>query len=139
MIYRYDYSNNELEYYEGLNRCTIRDNSVLFATTENIYEISYFNIVEYIRDYYEDCLIVNADGLCDYIAAMAEGYNLTAIVRLVDGLDTDNGYYIVDYYDNVIPFNNMNELAEIYDIAEVLCDLINRDNLLYYCEKISGF
>ena len=139
MIFRHDYSDNELEYYEELNRCTIRDDSVLFATNEYIYEISFFNLVDYIINYYEDCYLCNADGLCDYIAAIAEGYDLNAIVRLVDGLDTDNEFFIIDYYDNVIPFNNMGDLAEIYDIAEVINDLITKDELFTYCTKISGF
>lgn len=143
MIYTYEYSNNDLEYYDNLNRCTIKEDSVIFQTNDNDniyeYEINLSNLVEYIRDYYEDSLIENADGLCDYISILADGYDLTAIVRLLDGLDTDNEFFIVDYYDNIIPFNNMDELSEIYDIAEVIEDLINRGNLSDYCEKLSGF
>ncbi len=138
MIYTYEYSDNDLKYYDNLNRCTIKEDSVNFKTNDNnnIYKIDLSNLVEYIRDYYDDCLIENADGLCDYIGVLADGYDLTAIVRLIDGLDTDNEFFIVDYYDNIIPFNNMDELAEIYDLAEVIDEIINNDKLDDYCFKI---
>lgn len=139
MIFRYNYSDDKLQHYDKINRCTINDSCVLFMDDKGIYKIGFHKLVRYIVDYYENCSIGNADGLCDYIGLLADSYDLTAIVRLVDGLDTDNEYYLVDYYDNIIPFNNMNELSEIYDIAEIINDMAKNDEIENYCEQLDSF
>ena len=139
MIYRYDYSDSDLEYYEELNRCTINNDYVSFMTEDGIYRIGFHEIIRYIANFYEDCFIGNADDLCYYIGVLSDRYELDIIIKLVDGLDTDNEYFIVDYYNHIIPLDDMNDVAETYDVAEIISDMINRELVEDYCEKISEF
>lgn len=93
MVFRYNYTEEELEYYEKLNRCTIGNDYVLFETDEGIYKVGFHELVRYIND----------------------------------------------YYDNIIPFDNMKDVAEIYDISEIIDDMIRKSEIEDYCEQLDSF
>lgn len=112
-----------------------------FEFENNRYTIELYDFVEFIRDYYSDDIIENADGVCDIIDYYADSYDLIEVIRIVEELDAysvsnnefivlDSSYYCSNY------FNNFNDISDIFDITDILENICNDiDHLEYYCNK----
>ena len=116
------------------------DYCVFVDKEDNCYKIDLFDTIRYIQDYITDDYICNLDELCDLIETIASNYDLPILLSLFKNLDynvTKNEWLTRDscYWD-IVPFNNLKELGEIYDIAEIVEDILQYGRTEEYCTYI---
>lgn len=126
-----------------VDKIKINDYSVIFQTNDNTYEIDIYNLINYIQDYFcPDDIIVDYNGLCDLIESLACSYDLTEIIRLCKRLDDDiinKDFIVIDLYNyGILSFNTIKELTDIYDISDIIVDIIDNDDLKEYCDYYDG-
>ena len=128
-----------VELYKYVKDYNIMGDYCVFVDKEdNCYQIDLFDLINYIQDYTcPDDYICNLDGLCDLVESMAANYDLPILLCLFKNLDyniSKNEWLCIDCYSwNITPFNNIEELGQIYDLAEVFEDLLEYDRTGDYC------
>ena len=129
---------NNSELYDNLKDYDIVDDYCVFIDQKNnSYKIDFFDIITYIGDYVSDDYICDLDGLCDLVESMASNYDLPILLALFKNLDYEiskNEWLCIDCYCwDITPFNNIEELGQIYDLADIFEDLLQYNRTEDYC------
>ena len=133
---------NYSELYQYLEDYNIGDSyAVIVDKEKNCYKIDFFDIIQYIDNYVTDDYICNLDGLCDLVESIASDYNLPILLALFKNLDyniSKNEWLCIDcVYWNITPFNNLEEMGQIFDLADVFEDMLECGMADEYCIRLA--
>ena len=126
---------------EDITKLNVTNYSVRFEYDGVNYEIGFYELINFIRDYYcLDDYIVDFDLLCELIEMFAGNQDMIQILRLCNNLTGDmleSEYFIIDsVYLDVLTVDNVKELLDIYDVEDVLNEMVENDNIKYYCNEL---
>ena len=101
------------------------------------------DIIDYIQDYFQpNCIITDIDGLCGYINYLSDNGDILDILKLLANIEediTDYNYIIISNGLSCWRFNDMYDLNHIFNINDIVQDMINRKMVEDYCELLDGF
>ena len=126
---------------EQINKLDVSDYTVRFEYDDVNYEIEFYEIIDYIKDYLcPDDIIADFDDLCYLVESFANSYDMIQILRLCNNLTEDmleSEYFIIDsVYLEVLTVDNINELLDIYDVEDVLNGMVENDMISDYCNEL---
>ena len=126
---------------EQINKLDVSDYTVRFEYDDVNYEIEFYEIIDYIKDYLcPDDIIADFDDLCYLVESFANSYNMIQILRLCNNLTEDmleSEYFIIDsVYLDVLTVDNVKELLDIYDVEDVLNGMVENDMISDYCNEL---
>ena len=126
---------------EDITKLNVTDYTVRFEYDGVNYEIEFYEIIDYIKDYFcPDDIIADFDDLCYLVESFANSYDMIQILRLCNNLTEDmleSEYFIIDsVYLDVLTVDNVKELLDIYDVEDVLNEMVENDNIKYYCNEL---
>lgn len=114
---------------------------VKFEVGNKWYQFYFIDIVDYINKYYKpNDIITDIDGLCNYITDLSENGDINGLIKLFKYIDND-----IDCFDYVIisenglscwRFNDLEDLCNIYNIKDIVVDLITNQQLETYCYEL---
>lgn len=117
------------------------DNYVKFRVENKWFQLYFIDIVDYINLYYKpNDIITDIDGLCDYVTDLSENGDINGLIKLFKYIDDD-----VDRFNYIIisenglscwRFNDLYDLSCIYNLKDVVVDLIINDQLENYCYEL---
>lgn len=125
---------------EQIKKLDVSDYSVRFEYDGVNYEIDFHDLINFIRDYYcPDDIIRDFDDLCYTIESFANNHDMIQVLRLCNNLTEDmleSEYFIIDsVYLEVLAVDNINELLNIYDIEDIMNEMVENDRIKEYCNK----
>ena len=98
------------------------------------------DIIDYILDYYkEGNIITDIDGLCNYISDLSDNGDILDLICLfehITGDIIDYNYIIINNGLTVWRFNDMYDLNHIFNLNDIIQDMINRRLVEDYCFKL---
>ena len=116
---------------------------VTFEVEENEYVFYFVDIIDYVCDYYKpDIIISDIDGLCDYICDLSDNNDILDLISLFKGIEDDIvefNYILITNGLSCWRFNDLHDLSCIFNLSDIVQDIINRNLVEDYCEKLSGF
>lgn len=114
--------------------------SITFKVERVEYVFYLRDIIDYIQDYYKpDITISDIDGLCDYICDLSDNGDILDLILLFKYIDNDIinfNYIIIDNGLSCWRFNDLKDLCNIFNIQDIVQDLVNRKLVEDYCFKI---
>lgn len=126
---------------EDIKELNVTEYSVSFEYDGVNYEIGFYDLITFIRDYYcPDDIIGDFDDLCYLVESFANSYDMIQILRLCNNLTEDmleSEYFIIDsVYLEVLTVDNVKELLDIYDVEDVLNEMVENDRIGEYCSEL---
>lgn len=126
---------------EQIKKLNVTDYSVLFQYDGVNYEIDFHDLINFIRDYYcPDDIIRDFDDLCYTVELFANNHDMVQVLRLCNNLTEDmleSEYFIIDsVYLEVLTVDNINELLDIYDIEDIMNEMVENDRIEEYCNEL---
>ena len=126
---------------EQINKLDVSDYTVRFEYDDVNYEIEFYEIIDYIKDYLcPDDIIADFDDLCYLVESFANSCDMIQILRLCNNLTEDmleSEYFIIDsVYLEVLTVDNVKELLDIYDVEDVLNGMVENDMISDYCNEL---
>lgn len=113
---------------------------LIFKYNEKEYKFTLNNIIDYINNYYTpDDIITDINGLFQEIEDYARARDLIELIFIFNNIDeyiTDYEYIIIYNSLRIEGFNTLDELIHIYNISEIIDDLIFNKQLKYYCIEV---
>ena len=124
-----------------IRKLNITNYSVCFNYNGVNYEIEFDDLINFIRDYYcPDDIIGDFDDLCYLVESFANSYDMIKVLRLCNNLTEDmleRKYFIIDsVYLEVYDIDNVKELIDIYDIEDILNEMVENDTIEEYCNEL---
>ena len=126
---------------EQIRKLNVTDYSVRFEYNDVNYEMEFYDLITFIRDYYcPDDIIGDFDDLCYLVESFANSYDMIQVLRLCNNLTQDmlgSEYFIIDsVYLEVLTVDNVKELLDIYDIEDILNEMVENDIIGEYCNEL---
>ena len=126
---------------EQINKLDVSDYTVRFEYDDVNYGIGFYELINFIRDYYcLDDYIVDFDLLCELIEMFAGNQDMIQVLRLCNNLTRnmlESEYLVIDsVYLDVLTVDNVKELIDIYDIEDVLNEMVENDKIGEYCNEL---
>ena len=126
---------------EDITKLNVTDYSVRFNYDGVNYEIEFDDLINLIRDYFcPDDIIGDFDDLCYLVESFANSYDMIQVLRLCNNLTEDmleSEYFIIDsVYLDVLTVDNVKELLDIYDVEDVLNEMVENDMISNYCNEL---
>lgn len=126
---------------EQIRKLNVTDYSVRFEYDGVNYEMEFYDLITFIRDYYcPDDIIGDFDDLCYLVESFANSYDMIQILRLCNNLTEDmleSEYFIIDsVYLEVLTVDNINELLDIYDVEDIMNEMVENDIIGEYCNEL---
>lgn len=126
---------------EEVTKLNVTEYSVRFEYDGVNYKIGFYELINFIRDYYcPDDYIVDFDLLCELIEMFAGNQDMIQLLRLCNNLTEDmleSEYFVIDaVYLEVYTVNNVKELIDIYDIEDIMNEMVENDKIKDYCNEL---
>lgn len=126
---------------EQIKKLDVSDYSVRFEYDGVNYEIDFHDLINFIRDYYcPDDIISDFDDLCYTIESFANNHDMIQVLRLCNNLTEDmleSEYFIIDsVYLEVLTVDNINELLNIYNIEDIMNEMVENDRIKEYFNEL---
>ena len=126
---------------EQIRKLNVTDYSVLFQYDGVNYEMEFYDLINFIRDYYcPDDIIVDFDDLCYLVESFARDSDMVQVLRLCNNMTEDmleSEFFVIDsVYLEVYAVDNINKLLDIYDIEDIMNEMVENDRVEEYCNKI---
>lgn len=126
---------------EEINNLHVSDYSVCFEYDGVNYEIEFYDLINFIRDYQcPDDIIGDFDDLCYLVESFANSYDMVQVLRLCNNLTQDmleSEYFVIDsVYLDVLTIDNIHELLDIYDIEDIMNEMVENDKIKDYCNEL---
>lgn len=114
--------------------------SVEFKYNGEKYCMYMYNILDYIRENNLSDFVGDIGDIADLFDALLDMHDINTVIRICKSLyDSGIGfdYFLIDFYDyNINCFNNLIELNNIYDIADIVEYIIKNEWIQDYCEEV---
>ncbi len=126
---------------EQIRKLNVTDYSIRFEYDGVNYEMEFYDLISFIRDYYcPDDIIGDFDDLCYLVESFANSCDMIQILRLCTNLTQDmlgSEYFIIDsVYLDVLTVDNVKELLDIYDVEDILNEMVENDKIEEYCNEL---
>ena len=126
---------------EEIQKLDVTNYSIRFEYDGVNYEMEFYDLITFIRDYYcPDDIIGDFDDLCYLVESFANSYDMIQILRLCNNLTQDmlgSEYFIIDsVYLDVLTVDNVKELLDIYDVEDILNEMVENDKIEEYCNEL---
>lgn len=126
---------------EDITKLNVTEYSVCFNYDGVNYEIEFDDLINFIRDYFcPDGIIGDFDDLCYLVESFANSYDMIQILRLCNNLTKnmlESEYFIIDsVYLDVLTVDNVKELLDIYNVEDVLNEMVENDMISNYCNEL---
>ena len=126
---------------EDITKLNVTEYSVRFNYDGVNYEMEFYDLISFIRDYFcPDDIIGDFDDLCCLVESFANSYDMIQVLRLCNNLTEDmleSEYFIIDsVYLDVLTVDNVKELLDIYDVEDVLNEMVENDMISDYCNEL---
>ena len=126
---------------EDITKLNVTEYSVRFNYDGVNYEMEFYDLISFIRHYFcPDDIIGDFDDLCYLAESFANSYDMIQVLRLCNNLTQDmlgSEYFIIDsVYLDVLTVDNVKELIDIYDIEDVLNEMVENDKIGEYCNEL---
>ena len=126
---------------EEIQKLDVTNYSIRFEYDGVNYEMEFYDLITFIRDYYcPDDIIGDFDDLCYLVESFANSYDMIQILRLCNNLTQDmleSEYFIIDsVYLEVLTVDNVKELLDIYDVEDILNEMVENDKIEEYCNEL---
>ena len=124
-----------------IRKLNITDYSVRFEYDGVNYEIDFHDLINFIRDYYcPDDIIRDFDDLCYSVESFAYNHDMIQVLILCNNLTEDmleSEYFIIDSVNlQVLAVDNINELLDIYDVEDIMNEMVENDRIGEYCKEL---
>ena len=126
---------------EEIQKLDVTNYSIRFEYDGVNYEMEFYDLITFIRDYYcPDDIIGDFDDLCYLVESFANSYDMIQVLRLCNNLTQDmlgSEYFIIDsVYLDVLTVDNVKELLDIYDVEDILNEMVENDKIEEYCNEL---
>lgn len=118
----------------------IGEDYLIFEIGETKYMIDIINMMHYVKYYYLlDCVVGDVNDLFEAIIKMASNRDMFSLIELFKHIkEKELGHkYLILYPDcSIDGFSDMYGLPYLFDIGEIIEDMIDEGLLEKYCRRI---